>query len=39
MAPPGGAAGTDRLAAFLLGVLLYLLLRGPVGRMAHRLKA
>jgi hypothetical protein len=38
MAPPGGAAGTDRLAAFLLGALLYLLLRGPVGRMAHRLR-
>jgi ABC-type phosphate transport system substrate-binding protein len=38
MAAPGGAAGTDRLAAFLLGVLLYVLLRGPTARTARRLR-
>jgi hypothetical protein len=34
---PGGASGTDRLATFLLGAVLYLLVRKPVGRFARRL--
>jgi ABC-type phosphate transport system substrate-binding protein len=33
---PTGTSGTDRLATFLIGVFLYLLLRKPVARMAKR---
>jgi ABC-type phosphate transport system substrate-binding protein len=33
---PGGASGTDRLATFLLGALLFLLLRKPATRLSHR---
>jgi hypothetical protein len=34
---PGGASGTDRFATFLLGALLYLIARKPVGRLARRI--
>ncbi len=37
LAQPAGASGTDRLATFLLGAVLYLLLRKPVGRLARRI--
>jgi hypothetical protein len=33
---PGGASGTDRLATFLLGAGLFLLLRKPAARMTRR---
>jgi len=36
---PAGATGTDRLATFLLGAALYLILRKPVGRMITRMRA
>jgi hypothetical protein len=35
--PPSGAGTSDRLATFLLGVALFLLLRKPVGRLFRRL--
>jgi hypothetical protein len=34
---PGGASGTDRLATFLLGAMLFVLFRKPVGRLLRRL--
>jgi ABC-type phosphate transport system substrate-binding protein len=34
---PAGASGTDRLATFLLGAVLFLLLRKPATRVAHRI--
>jgi hypothetical protein len=36
---PQGASGLDRLATFVLGVLLFLLLRNPVKRVAKRVWA
>jgi ABC-type phosphate transport system substrate-binding protein len=36
---PDGASGTDRLATFLLGAVLYLLVRRPVIRAARRIAA
>jgi hypothetical protein len=35
---PVGASGTDRLATFLLGVFLFLLLRKPVARYAAKVR-
>jgi hypothetical protein len=34
---PEKASGTDRLATFLLGALLYLIARKPIGRLARRM--
>jgi hypothetical protein len=34
---PGGASGSDRVATFLLGAMLFVLFRKPVGRMLRRL--
>jgi hypothetical protein len=34
---PAGATGTDRLAAFLLGAGLYLIVRKPLGRLLPRI--
>jgi hypothetical protein len=36
---PAQSSGGDRLATFLLGVALYLVLRKPVGRLFHRMTA